>query len=52
MTKVGVTARTMNDVDMMPAQQPGIAVREQIHVDGDQIFAKQLVTGKMFHGRA
>ena len=52
MTKIGVAARTMNDVDMMPAQQPGIAVREQVHVGGDQIFTKHLVAGKMFHGRA
>jgi hypothetical protein len=52
MAEIIVAARAMHDVDMSFGQQFDVAGREQVDVDGQQIFAEQAVAGEMRDGRA
>ena len=42
----------MNDVNMISGQQFDVAGRQQVDVNGQQIFAERVVAGKVRDGRA
>ena len=52
MAEVIVTARAMDHMNVMFAEQCGVTARQQVDVDGEEIFTEHLVAGQVFDRRA